>query len=82
MTIIFILIPLGLVLLIAAVSAFFWATRAGQFDDLDTPAWRILLDEDANIPETESMAANRQKLLDPHSSTSNRADAGKSTLQS
>lgn len=46
MTILFLLIPLGLLLLAIAVGAFFWATRSGQFDDLDTPAWRILLDDD------------------------------------
>jgi len=34
MNIIFILIPLGLVLLLA-VAAFFWAVRSGQFDDLE-----------------------------------------------
>lgn len=50
MSIIFILIPLGLVLLLAAVAAFFWAVRSGQFDDLETPAWRILLDDDRNPP--------------------------------
>jgi cbb3-type cytochrome oxidase maturation protein len=50
-SIIFILIPLGLVLLAAAVFAFFWAIRNGQFDDLDTPAWRILLDDDRKPPK-------------------------------
>ena len=50
MSIIFILIPLGLVLLLAAVVAFFWAVRSGQFDDLETPAWRILLDDDRRPP--------------------------------
>jgi len=49
-SIIFILIPLGLVLLLAAVAAFFWAVRSGQFDDLETPAWRILLDDDRRPP--------------------------------
>lgn len=50
MSIIYYLIPLGLVLLVAAVAAFFWAVRAGQFDDLETPAWRILLDDDRAPP--------------------------------
>jgi cbb3-type cytochrome oxidase maturation protein len=50
MNIIFLLIPLGLVLLAAAVAAFFWAVRSGQFDDLETPAWRILLDDDRSPP--------------------------------
>jgi len=50
MNIIFVLIPLGLVLLAFAIWAFFWAVGNGQFDDLDTPAWRILLDDDRRPP--------------------------------
>ena len=46
MNIIFLLIPLSLVLLIAAVWAFFWAIRSGQFDDLDSPAWSVVMDDD------------------------------------
>ena len=53
MNIIFILIPLGLVLLAVGVWAFFWAIRSGQFDDLDSPAWRILLDDDRKPPNTD-----------------------------
>ena len=45
MNIIFILIPLGLVLLIVAVWAFFWAVGNGQFDDLDGPAYQILMED-------------------------------------
>jgi cbb3-type cytochrome oxidase maturation protein len=59
MNIIYFLIPLGLVLLVAAVAAFFWAVRSGQFDDLETPAWRILMDDDKQPPHDRltSMAA-------------------------
>lgn len=46
MSIIFVLIPLGLVLSGAALWAFFWAAGSGQFDDLETPARSILADED------------------------------------
>jgi len=46
MSILFALIPLAIALLGLAVWAFFWAVRAGQFDDLDTPAVRILLDDE------------------------------------
>ena len=45
MTILFVLIPLGLVLAGFAVWAFFWAVGDGQFDDLDSPGWSILADE-------------------------------------
>ena len=52
MNIIFILIPLGLILLLLAVAAFFWAVRSGQFDDLESPAWRIVLDDDRAPPDS------------------------------
>lgn len=45
MNALYMLIPLSLVLVAAAVSIFIWAVNSGQFDDLDTPAWRILDDE-------------------------------------
>jgi cbb3-type cytochrome oxidase maturation protein len=50
MTIIYVLIPLGLILLVVAVAAFFWAIRSGQYEDLSTPAWRILMDDDREPP--------------------------------
>jgi cbb3-type cytochrome oxidase maturation protein len=46
MSILFVLIPLAIMLLVFAVWGFFWAVRSGQFDDLDTPAVRILLDDE------------------------------------
>ena len=53
MSILFLLIPLGLLLLAMAVAAFFWATKSGQFDDLESPAWSVVLDDDrapGNLP--------------------------------
>jgi cbb3-type cytochrome oxidase maturation protein len=47
MKILYLLIPLGLVLVVIMVAAFFWAVRGGQFDDLQTPAVQILLDDDS-----------------------------------
>ena len=46
MNILYLLIPLGLVLLGVAIWAFMWAVRSGQFDDLEGPAHRILMDDD------------------------------------
>ena len=46
MTILYLLIPLGLVLLGVAAWAFMWAVRSGQFDDMEGPAHRILMDDD------------------------------------
>jgi len=47
MNILFVLVPVALVLASAGLVAFRWAVRSGQFDDLDTPALRILIDDDA-----------------------------------
>jgi cbb3-type cytochrome oxidase maturation protein len=45
MSILFILIPLSLVLVVFAGWAFFWAVGNGQFDDLETPGWEILVED-------------------------------------
>ena len=45
MEIIYILVPLSVLLVGVAVGIFMWAVNSGQFEDLDTPAWRILRDE-------------------------------------
>ena len=45
MTILWVLIPLGLVLCLLSVWAFFWAVNTGQFDDLDRPGASPLEDD-------------------------------------
>jgi cbb3-type cytochrome oxidase maturation protein len=45
MTIIYILVPVALVIVTGALVAFVWAARRGQFDDLTTPALRMLRDD-------------------------------------
>jgi cbb3-type cytochrome oxidase maturation protein len=54
MSIIFLILPVTLVLCGGAVAAFAWATRSGQFDDLETPAIRLLHDDcSAPTPDRE-----------------------------
>jgi cbb3-type cytochrome oxidase maturation protein len=45
MSVIFLVLPLALLVVAAAVAAFVWAARRGQYDDLDTPAIRAVQDE-------------------------------------
>ena len=45
MSVMFLLIPVALLLVLAAVLAFLWAAGRGQFDDLDTPPLRALSDD-------------------------------------
>jgi cbb3-type cytochrome oxidase maturation protein len=44
------LIPLSLALGGAALAAFLWTMRSGQYDDLDAAAYRILFDDDTPRP--------------------------------
>jgi cbb3-type cytochrome oxidase maturation protein len=53
MSVIFIVLPLALLVVLAAVAAYTWAARRGQFDDLTTPAIRMLHDEDAGAKPPE-----------------------------
>ena len=40
------LIPIALGLGLLGLAAFFWSLRHGQFDDLEGPAHRVLMDDD------------------------------------
>ena len=46
MSVIYIVLPLAIVLAIAALGAFIWAVRRGQYDDMDTPSVRMLHDDE------------------------------------
>ncbi|MEJ2143111.1 MAG: cbb3-type cytochrome oxidase assembly protein CcoS [Gammaproteobacteria bacterium] len=67
MDILYLLIPVGLVLLGVAIWGFLWAVRSGQFDDLEGPAHRILMDDDDPLiprnqqPEEEKKDQNEQE---------------------
>ena len=45
MSVIYFVFPLALGVAAVAVIAYIWAVRSGQFDDLETPAVRILHDD-------------------------------------
>ena len=50
MSIVFLLIPLGMVLLGLAVAALFWAVNSGQYDDIEE-ASRPVLEPDTLVRE-------------------------------
>ena len=55
MSVIFIVLPLALVIVGMAAAAFVWAAKRGQFDDLETPALRVVHD-DPSPPASEPRA--------------------------
>jgi len=46
MDIIYLLLPVALIIVIIIIGVFFWAVKSDQFDDLEGPAHRILMDDD------------------------------------
>ena len=46
MSVLYVMVPAALLLAAAGVAAFCWAVRDGQFDDVDSPAARVLEDDD------------------------------------
>lgn len=63
MEVIYLLIPVALVLVAVIIAVFMWAIRSGQFDDLEGPAHRILMDEDDHptpddSPDSQGKDAN------------------------
>ena len=50
MSMLYILIPLALMLLAVAAWALIWAIRTGQFDDLESHGWSVVLDDDQRPP--------------------------------
>jgi cbb3-type cytochrome oxidase maturation protein len=52
MEIVYLLVILAVILAGVVVWAFFWSVKSGQFDDLEGPGHRILMDNDDQPPES------------------------------
>ena len=50
----YVLIPIGIIVMLIVVVGFILTVRSGQYDDLDGAAYRILMDDDdPRIPGNE-----------------------------
>jgi cbb3-type cytochrome oxidase maturation protein len=56
MSLVSVLIPVTMVLVGCGLWAFFWAVRTGQFDDLDIPAWEVLMDDQSDAGAAHAAA--------------------------
>jgi len=50
MDIIYVLVPLSILLIALAITVLFWAIKNGQFEDMDSPAHKILFDDEDTSP--------------------------------
>ncbi len=53
---VFIALPVALLLALAALAAFVWSVRSGQMDDLETPGYRVLVEEEGDGRRAEDGA--------------------------
>lgn len=57
MEILYLLIPVSVLLVIVIGAIFWWSVRNGQFDDLEGPGYRVLMDDDK--PRADEVSAER-----------------------
>ena len=57
MSVLYVILPAVLVVVAIAVAAYVWAAKRGQFDDMTTPALRMLNDDAPARPSAPPAAA-------------------------
>jgi len=60
---IYLLIPISVILVFAIAVAFWWSVRSGQFDDLEGPGFRILMDEDMPKSQNDAQESNKSEKV-------------------
>ena len=60
---IYLLIPVSVILVFLIALIFWWSVRSGQFDDLEGPGFRILMDDDQVIPEKKPPEKNNSEKV-------------------
>jgi len=62
MDIIYLLLLVALIIVIIIIAVFFWAVKSDQFEDMEGPAYRILMDDD----ETPKKPSAENTETEPH----------------
>ena len=58
MDVIYLLLPVALIIVIIIIAIFYWAVKSDQFEDLEGPAHRIIMDDDDVSPKQKPSADN------------------------
>ena len=65
MEVVYLLVVLAAVLAGVILWAFFWSVKSGQFDDLEGPAYRILMEQDEARARGRDRASDGRSPRDP-----------------
>ncbi len=61
MEVVYLLVPIAVLFAILIAAVLFWAIKTGQFDDLEGPAYSILMDRD-DVPQAKAeLAPGKEK---------------------
>lgn len=60
MSIIYVLIPIAMLFVVAAVAVFFWAVKSDQFDDLEKQSVSILFEDDDQNNQITKQKADKE----------------------
>ena len=58
---VYLLIPFSVLLVFGIAIAFWWSVRSGQFDDLEGPGFRVLMDDNPPKPPAEAADVDADK---------------------
>jgi cbb3-type cytochrome oxidase maturation protein len=56
---VYLLVPVSVVLVFGIAAAFWWSVKSGQFDDLEGPGFKVLMDDD--LPKKENSTEDAEK---------------------
>ncbi|MBT9518313.1 MULTISPECIES: cbb3-type cytochrome oxidase assembly protein CcoS [Methyloversatilis] len=64
MDILWLLVPMSVLIALGIGAVFIWSARSGQFDDLEGPAHRMLMDDDRaqTIDDTPAAGKDDRKV--------------------
>jgi len=65
MDILYLLIPLSLVFVAVIAIVFLWAVKSGQFEDMEGPAHRILMDDESPSSASKGLTSEQQNDISP-----------------
>ena len=61
----YLLIPLSILLVFVIGVIFWWSLRSGQYDDMEGPAYRLLLDDRDDAPVEPDVQQDHDKPAPP-----------------
>lgn len=60
---VYLLVPISVILVFGIALAFWWSVRSGQFDDLEGPGFRVLMDDELPRPQKDPKEVEKAEIV-------------------